>query len=332
MKKALIIIAITTAPSCFAASLNPIPRSNGMTGSIGVGMATKQIASNFYRDDENAIVDNQGKADVHFDIDPVVLIDARYTLAESRTQFVLGNQVHDALRFDYTQQLGIRHELVDTGIVSAGLVFSGIARSKVWADPYQIGSKRESTKRKSMGYRLGWENIFNSSFNVDINRRKIELDNEDSGVHEVQLTSQERGMLNRNGYTTVTVVTYNWKMTPKHLLSPGFSITNDDLDGKAMSNTASGITLDYLYHANLNTLTLNFYAGTHKYDKGNPLFDGDKPDSTDYLVAANYLRHQLFSQKPLSGWVSAAYGKTDTDINFFYTEARRISLGLQYIF
>ncbi|MGL6071758.1 DUF2860 family protein [Craterilacuibacter sp.] len=325
MQKTVLASAALLLASAAQAAINPIPTSNGFSGAVSIGVASSEVASNMYKGDDNGRIYNRGTPDSHGETDPLLMLDLRYTLANSRTQFVLGNQVHDALRLDYTQQLGVRQEIGNNGIVSAGLVFSGFGSKDVWANPYDTTGEREETKRKSTGMRLGWEGILGSNFSADITRRKVELDDEKSGY---------LGLLDRNGKTTRFNLSYDWEFAPGHFLAPGIVLGKHDLDGRAMSNDSTGFKLDYGYRSGLYTVTANLYLGEQKYDAANPIpeFDGKKADSSDFVIGTNLMRHQLFGYKNVSGFVNAAYGKSDSDINFYDAEVKRIGAGVMYKF
>ncbi|RQW26582.1 DUF2860 domain-containing protein [Rhodobacteraceae bacterium CH30] len=321
MKKIALASVALLLTGAASAAINPIPTTNGFSGALSIGVASSDVSSNMYKGDDNGRINHLGAPDSHGETDPLLMLDLRYTLADSRTQFVLGNQVHDALRLDYTQQLGVRQEIGNNGIVSAGLVFSGFGSKDVWANPYALGTEREETKRKSTGMRLGWEGILGSNFSADITRRKVELDEERS----------PSSLLNRNGNTTRFNLSYDWEFAPGHFLAPGIVLGKHDLDGRAMSNDSTGFKLDYGYNTGLYTLTANLYLGEQKYDAINPLF-GKKADSSDFVIGANLLRHQLFGYKNVSGFVNAAYGKSDSDINFYDAEVKRVGAGVMYKF
>ena len=69
---------------------------------------------------------------------PLLNADIRYTFADTRTQIFLGNLILDAVRFDFTQQLGLRQEMGDKGIVATSLVFN-VMPVELWSDPSPPG-------------------------------------------------------------------------------------------------------------------------------------------------------------------------------------------------
>ena len=329
-KFALASAALISASTAYA-QINPIPRASGLSGSVSLGANVSDIASNFYKDDDHQRINRLGDPQSHTSTSPLVRLDVRYTLAESRTQFVLGNQIHDTLRFDFTQLLGIRQEIADRGIISAGLVFNGIAPNKVWADPYKTNGDRNGTERETQGIRVGWESILGSRFSTDLTVRRVAIDNEESGQSQA-LTANQIALLDRNGNTTRLRMSYDWEFAPRHFLSPGLIIGKDNLDGKAMSSALTAVKLDYGFTVAANTFTASAYYGRQNYSEGHPLFGNMKANSDDYALGLNYLHQGLFNYPALGAYANASYGRSNSDIDFFNAEFKRMGLGLRYKF
>lgn len=323
--------ALLLAAGVAQAQINPIPRTGGLSGSVSLGAVFSNISSSFYQDDDHSRIDNLGAPQSHGYASVVPRFDLRYTLAESRTQFVLGNQIHDALRFDFTQLLAVRQEIGSLGIVSAGLVFTGIVPSEAWSDPYRTGNDRNSTDRDSRGIRLGWEQVLGSSFSADLTVRQIDIDDEESGRSSA-LTASQRGMLDRNGNSYRLRVSYDWEFAPRHFLAPGLILGREDLDGKAMSHDLTGLKLDYGFNTGNDTFTASLYLARQRYGEGHPLFGNGKADSKDYALGVNYLRQGLFGMPWLGAFINASYGKSNSDIAFFDAEFTRLGMGLRYKF
>lgn len=323
--------ALLLAAGLASAQINPIPRTGGLSGSVSLGAVYSSVSSSFYQHDDHARIDSLGAPSSHGHAAVVPRFDVRYTLGESRTQFVLGNQIHDALRFDFTQLLAVRQEIGNLGIVSAGLVFTGIVPSEVWSDPYRTGKDRHSADREARGIRLGWEQLLGSRFSADLTARQIDIDNEESGRNSA-LTASQRGMLDRNGNSIRLRLSYDWEFAPRHFLAPGLILGREDLDGKAMSHDLTGVKLDYGFNTGNDTFTTSLYLAQQRYDEGHPLFGGRKADSNDYALGVNYLRQGLFGMPWLGAFINASYGRSNADIAFFDAEFTRLGMGLRYKF
>lgn len=314
------------------AQLNPIPQASGFSGNATLGIVTNDIASSFYQIDDADRIDGLDAPDNEEVYTALALVDFRYTLEGGRTQFTLGTQIHDALFLDYTQQLSVRHRVDNVGIMSLGVVFNGLMQPDTWADPYLTNAAREDTDRSSRGLRAGWESILNSNFSVDATYRKIEIDNEESGSALPLLTANERDMLDRNGATSQVNASYYWKLSPRLFLIPAVIVGRNALDGSAVSCDSAGAKLDIGYQDGVNIVTVGLYAGQSTYDEGHPAFANTKADSSEFVGGVSYIRRNFFGQKHWASVVNLAYGDSDSDIDFFDTEIRRLAVGAMYIF
>ncbi|MGL5490330.1 MAG: DUF2860 family protein, partial [Shewanella sp.] len=156
------------------ANLGDIPKESGWSGFLLGGVNTLNYKSNFYSgDDSKEHIDSRGGADSNSTVSPLLNADIRYTFADTRTQVFLGNLIQDAIRFDFTQQLGIRQEMSDKGIVAGSVVFNAMPIEQ-WSDPFAIGVTRQSTDIKSKGVRFAWDKIWGSNFYGSLTTRNIE--------------------------------------------------------------------------------------------------------------------------------------------------------------
>ena len=119
----LLGLGLLAANSAYA-DLGAIPKQSGWSGFLLGGINVIDYQSNFYsgNDDHSTIAGLNGPQSSST-VAPLLNADIRYTFADTRTQLFLGNLIQDAIRFDFTQQLGLRQELGDKGIVggSAGI-------------------------------------------------------------------------------------------------------------------------------------------------------------------------------------------------------------------
>lgn len=332
MNMRTICVGLSALLAAQLAMADPIPEENGFSGSIGLGVGGNRVKSNLFKGDKNQRTNSLNSApESHNDSFALPVLDLSYTFAASRTQIVFDSQIHDPLGMDDTLELGVRQQVGNNGIVSAGLLYGGLSKN-TWTDPYAVGVDRDGTKRKSTGLLLGWENIMGTGFKAQLTQRNIKIDDERSGQSVAGLSAADRATLNRNGDATLLKAGYEWAFAPNQTLTPGLSWGKDKLDGGAMSNKSYGLSLDYAYSSDLNTFSAGLQFRKQRFDQGNPLFSNKKADSNAYAVDLNYLRHQLFGEKALSGFVSAAYGKSNAGISFYDAEIRSLGVGLIYSF
>ncbi|MGL5092738.1 MAG: DUF2860 family protein [Aeromonas sobria] len=310
------------------ADINAIPKESGWSGFLLGGINVISYESNFYSgDDSNSRISNLGRAESASGVSPLLNADIRYTFADTRTQVFLGNLIQDAIRFDFTQQLGIRQEMGDKGIVAGSVVFTAMPTEQ-WSDPFAIGVDRQSTNINSKGVRFAWDNIWGSNFNGNITTRNIEVDEERSGQ---QYSAATAAKLDRNGKMHAMELAYKWNLAPGQQLEPAFFYREADLDGSAQSYKSNGLQLTYSTRAPQWSFVSNIYMGKTKYDEANPIFN-QQADSDEFALTGTFFWHRLFGIAPLSATFTAGYAKSDSEISFYDTESTMFSSGLLYNF
>ncbi|MGL4354285.1 MAG: DUF2860 family protein [Aeromonas popoffii] len=331
MKKLSFIAVALLATTSVNAEIIKIPTQSGFSGFVIGGVGTLEYKSNMYKgpnDDNDRHAGLFNSPESHSSVTPIFGADLRYTFAETRTQLFLGNLIQDAVRFDFTQQLGVRQQMGDKGIVALAYVFP-LLPADTWSDPYAEGNRHE-TDMKSGGGRLAWDQIWGTHFNTSFTMRKFDISEERSG-QSLGLSSAQRDMLDRNGTTSDVALSYDWIFTPGHVLRPELVYSKGSFDGSAMSYDKTQILLSHGYNNSQWSLVSNIYLGQMSYDEVNPIF-GDKADSDEFGISASFFWHRLFDVKGLNGLISASYRKSDSDINFYDASIRSINTGLVYHF
>lgn len=310
------------------ADLGTLPNESGWSGFLLGGVNTISYKSNFYSgDDSKERIDGRGNADRASSVGPLLNADIRYTFADTRTQVFLGNLIQDAIRFDFTQQLGIRQEMSNKGIVAGSVVFNAMPIEQ-WSDPFAVSVERQSTDIKSKGVRFAWDKIWGSNFYSSLTTRNIEVDDERSGS---QFDAATMAKLDRNGKMHAMDLSYQWHISPGQLLEPAFIFRQADLDGSAQSYKSNGLQLTYAKRASQWSFVSNVYLGQTKYDDANPIFN-QNADSDELAVTGTFFWHRLFGFAPLSATLTAGYAKSDSKISFYDTESTMFSTGLLYNF
>jgi hypothetical protein len=181
--RSFIIAALGTA-FLFSANLSfalePIPQESGFSGFIRPSIGYLNFKSNMVAsflgfdlsdkktDSLDDSPDSQSTAIV------MAPFSLEYTFASTRTQLFLGTDLTDLIRFDYSQQIGIKQGIGNFGILQGGILFSGIP-AKVWKDPYVVDKNRDETSRESTGARLVWDRIFGSQLQLQYTYRNIDI-------------------------------------------------------------------------------------------------------------------------------------------------------------
>ncbi|MBP4040084.1 DUF2860 family protein [Aeromonas sp. SrichE-2G] len=314
------------------ADLGEIPRVSGWSGFLLGGVNATSYESNFYAgDDSNSRIQDLGSPDSESGLSPLINADIRYTFADTRTQVFLGNLIQDAVRFDFTQQFGLRQEMGDKGIVATSLVFN-LMPVKLWSDPFATGVDRSETDLESKGVRFAWDRIWGSNFYGTLTSREVELDEERSGQqYDLTHGTHYAPMLDRNGKIHAIELSYQWHLAGNQLLEPAILYKEADLDGSAESYQNTGLQLTYAKRGPQWSIVSNVYGGKRKYDEANPLF-GQRADASEFALNGTFFWHNLFGVKSLSSTFTLAYSSADSDIDFYDSHATRVSTGLLYNF
>lgn len=329
-KLSLIALAIISSTAAQAEIIR-IPQESGFSGYVMGGAGYTEYESNFFKgpDDNNkthdGLYDSPASSDATHAIGG---LDLRYTFAGSRTQIFLGNLIQDAIRYDFTQQLGVRQEIGDKGILGLSYVFNA-KDAETWVDPYKTG-KRKETDMSMDGMRLSWDQIWGSNFNAVYTYEELDLDQESSG-RSLGLGADQMDLLDRNGELHRLSVSYDWAFAPDQVLRPELVYTQGDMDGEAASFDRYRVQVSYGYNGDRWSVTGNAFAGSTRYDEANPIFS-DKADSDEYGIGGSFYWHRLVGVEGLSGVVSAAFMESDSDIEFYDANMSHVSTGLLFKF
>ena len=253
-----------------------------------------------------------------------------YTL-ESRTQFFVGRELVDAVRFDFSQQAGVRQELADKSNISAAYLFSGIP-TKVWEDPFVEGQKRGKTDRTADGLRLEYGRILGSPVHLQYSYRSIDIDKERSGQF-LGLTAAEQKLLQRDGDQHQARVGYKFDLGSKESLVPELVYTLDDRDGDAVSAETWGVQLTYAKIGERFNLALTGSYDSADYDKRHPIYGKTREDDS-WGVGGTLFDKSLLRALGKDWWATAtaAYYEGDSNINFYDSTLWTMAVGMMYRF
>jgi hypothetical protein len=307
----------------FAAALDPIPQESGFSGFIRPGVGYLNYKSNMVASFLG--FDLSDKKTDSLDDSPdsqstglvLVPFSLEYTFASTRTQLFLGTDLTDLIRFDYTQQFGVKQGI-------------GIP-AKVWKDPYVVDRNRDETSRTSNGGRLTWDRILGSGLQLRYTYRKIDISSEKSGDF-LGLSNDDKKLLERDGDRHIGEVAYRFNFAKRHTLAPAFIYTNDDRDGDAMKSDVYDFQLIYAYFGDTFSFTGNAFIGWADYDEKNPIYDKKQDDDRYGIQGTLYYKNpwdwRLFGSNPMNFFVGAAFADTDSNIDFYDQEAAMITAGV----
>ena len=323
-----------------AIALEPIPQESGFTGFIRPGVGYLRFKSNLvasflgYDLSEERIDSINDKPDAESTGIVLFPFSIEYTFASTRTQLFLGTDLTDLIRFDMSQQFGVKQGIGSFGILQGGILFSGIP-AEVWEDPYVVNQDRDETDRDSMGARLVWDRIFGSGLQLQYTYRDIDIDDEKSGewlIGQGRLTSAQAKLLERDGERHVVDILYRFNFGKHHTLAPAFIYSYNDIDGDAMQNDAYDFQLTYAYIGSPFSFSGNVSIGQAEYDDDNPIFNKDQEDDRYGIQGTLYYKNPwnwgLFGSKPMNFYIGGAYTKVDSNIDFYTQEAIMTTAGV----
>lgn len=345
IKGVLIVVMVLFIANPSSAQLDPIPKESGFSGYIGPAAGAVRYKGNMIAGlskinidfgeettkslTEEAESKTQGIGLLNFEIG--------YNFASTRTRLFVGSTLEDFIQFDLAQQIGVRQEIGNMGSLSAGFLLSNIPIA-VWKNPYVDNSPRQDTDRKSTGGRLIWDKILNSNFQIQLDFRKIDIDEEQSGIG-LGLTPAQKQLLDRNGDLVRGQLQYRFRFKKKHALAPAFRYAKNDLDGDAMSNDAYTFQLTYLYAGDTINFAGNALFGRADYDAANPIpafnnqtREDDLYGGTATLFYKNPFGWEWFGSDKISFYGTVAYFISDSNIDFYTTELTMGVVGIMYRF
>ena len=329
----LVICAVLLA-SIPALAIEPIPKESGFSGFVNVGVGYLSVKSNmiagtdlgdFGKRTIDSIFDSP---DSESDVLPIINGELRYTFATTRTQLFFGNELEDYLRFDFAAQLGVRQELSGVGILGLSYVFNAIP-TEVWEDPYVVGRRRGKTDRTSSGLRLTYDKIFGSDLQVELTWRKIDIDDEFSGLTFLRLPLAQAERLDREGDQFQLELLYVFKLVEKHSLIPSVEYARFDLDGDAMSHHRARFALTHGYKMDQFSFITNVLYAYADYDKRNPIYNKTREDHR-FGGTFSAFYHRLFNVEKLSLVGTVFAFKDNANIDFY--EASALGGGLSVLF
>lgn len=264
----------------------------GWGGFVNLGVGTGSVESNMLAslsgvdvDLSDETIDNFGSPDDESITLPVANLNIGYTFASGKTRIFLGNDLADFVQFDQATLLALRHDVDDVGRFQLGVLGTAGATTEVYEDPYVLNTKRGTSERTMSGGRITWDKIMGTQFELQVETRKREIDNERSG-EALGLTDPERDLLDREGDVNRVDLGYLFNLAGgKHFLRPSIAYVDRDLDGDAMSQDGYRFGLSHLYNSKRFRMVNNLTYASMDGDADNPIF-GDARDADELFLSS----------------------------------------------
>ncbi|WP_215402541.1 DUF2860 family protein [Vibrio gigantis] len=338
---ALLVAACTAPLIAQAGTFNTIPDESGFDGFILVGGTVTNFSSNIIagnsltRVNHNSTNSLDQSPDSENGTSAVFTGEINYTFADHDLQVFFGNELENVLRYDLAMKLGARRDLNGNGVASFALITSGALPTHVYADPFNV-DKSEETDRDMKGIQIGWDNILDKNINLELTHKEVEIDHDNSGaalVEEGLLTTNQQGLLKRDGSIQTLKVSYSYALSPTQHFEPELVFEKTDKDGDALNYDRYGASLSYLYiHGRFSLVGQVVYSHS-EYEEINPVWNMDDEGDNNAAAASLVLTYaNPFGWKDTSAVTSLAYANENSNIDFYDAHIATASVGLLYKF
>ena len=331
-----ILIPILFIVSLQSFSQVGLPETSGIRGfvrpSIGYLNFSSNMVASFLRYDLAARQTKSVLARPESQAMPIFLFpfEVTYTFAKSRTQIILGTQLDDLIRFNLTQQLGVRQQFKNVGVFQLSFLLNGLP-TKIWKDPYVANEDRVETPRNSRGVRFIWDLMFNTGLRVQYAVRRMKPGEELSGQW-LKLVASDRELLVRNGWLHNIEVLYWIKLKGRQFVAPAVMLIIDAKEGEAMARNAAEIKINYTWIGKQFSFAANSYFGYSLHRGENPIYGKTQEDIYFSLMAMVYYENpwgwKIGNSDPMRFFLSTAIYRSDTNIDFYYKDAFLITGGV----
>jgi hypothetical protein len=330
----LTLSVLLVLPSPTALALSGIPEETGWSGYVLVGAGYTSVKSNTVVG--NDIIDVGDDTISSIDRSPdsesvshlLAGLELRYTLS-NRNQIFLGASLEDRLTLDFATQLGWRKQTEASGTFQVSYLFSGVPM-EVWRDPYLTGTERKATDRDSDGLRFVWGEMLGSAFELTLQARTNDIDEEESGSalnSSCDLACQS--LLDRNGDQYQARLSYTIMRPGGHIFRPQLRLRREDRNGKAIARDAWDIQLSYSYIQPEWLIVLNGVYGQSNYDEASPLY-GRRQDADTLSLDASFLYTLPTESRRWQFTTGVFWAESDSDIRFHDNGLKQVSVGLLY--
>lgn len=276
----------------------------GFTGRISAGVGFMTSTDQLKTTDENKQIDSlTGDASRYDSFMPLVLFRLEYAFAES------GRTVYFGTPSEVSGPPGLSLGLVQPLSDGGRLDVSGFVNpfSEVWQDPYATGADRKETDKARYGFRLEYDRVLGTHFNLAYSFSREDVDEDDIG--------DRFDDLERDGFTHSAEADYAFQLSRSVSLVPGFELAIGDIDGGANAYTGYHFSLGLRKFSELYQFMLKAAAGWNDFDDRHPVFDKTRSD-TNYSVNGMITRSCLFGRDYLFATLMAGYHYRRSNIDF----------------
>ena len=293
---------------------------------VGAGKGNSQANT----DEDNEVTENLTNAGKDMGSATLFLLGRlSYTLESNKTQFFVGNSEEDVVLGDFKAELGMSHEF-SNGVVITGAYIPFLLAYEAWEDPFLTQQKRKTTDVESQGARLRFDNLFSLPISAEYTWAEADFENDLSGTQ--QLTSAEQLLLQRDLSLHQLYLEYTQPLSQSFAIQPAITVTRGDSDGEAMAFDQGQLQTALVTQlTDRSQLVTTVYLGQANYDESHPIFNKRREDA-QYGAFAFYSYARPFNWENSTFTAMFAYGKNDSNIDFYDAEIIAATVGLAYKF
>ncbi len=328
MKAKLSLLALSILSTAAVAQLSD---EAGLSGEVSLNAGFSSSSSNFDTDGDKTITDNTKSASSESGAIVLPLGSLAYTFGDNlNKQVYVGTAREDIAVGNLALEIGYKQKLANDTIVDVSLLPT-LMSGETWADPFLEGSERQTTDETGIAYRLQLKNIAGTNFSLDTAYATKDVDNEQSGINDGNLSDAQRKSLQRDNTTIFIKGDYQYMLNKSSFIQPSLSYTKIDADGDANSSTAFGGELSYFKLMNKHQFALTAGYTSRSFDAINPIY-GKKRDESELSLFAAYEYQEFMGWEDWSLVSFVGYGQTDSDIDFYDEDQTFMSVGMNYQF
>lgn len=254
----------------------------------------------------------------------------QYTLDHLKTQFYLGNSREQVATEKFQFEFGIVHQFNDNSKLTFAVFPKLSLLNETWADPFLVGSKRQTTEQSIGGGRIAVERIFGSPLTLKYAIASSSIDDELSGQSQLTDATDIASLQRDSLYQRVEVETL-FPIAKGLFLKPNVQYTDRNADGDVNSYQQYTAQLSLLIFKERHTLITTINAGVRHYKQINPIFN-DKQDLKHWGVFSLYSYQQPFNWQRWSWTLMAGYNQEQSNITFYDNNTFIVSTGMVYAF
>lgn len=322
-KPIVLALTILSSSSAFAQQLG----SAGFSGELSLSAGYISSSSNFNTENDATIRNNNQKAQSDSNSLLIPLGSVAFTFGQGlNKQLYTGTSREDIAIGSLALELGFKQQLANGTVIDISYLPT-IMSGETWADPFLVGSPRNTTDEQGYAYRLKLSNIAGSGFSLDTAIAKQEIDDERSGLD----SGYSPHLLNRNADKLYIKGSFRLFFNRAAFIIPSVTYIESDAQGEANSNRSVSGELSLFQRYERHQLALTASYTDRSYDTVHPVYNLTRDDN-DLSFFAAYEYQQFVGWRNLSFISFAGYGQTDSNVQFYGSDQLILSGGVNLKF